>query len=126
MWAVTTADFAVEIGDDVRYPDALVEAAAGLVPDAVSTAQPALLLEVLSPSSAGRDLNVKVGEYTSLPSLQCYIVASQDEAIVWVWQRDASGAFAKIATEIKGLDGVIEVEALGIILPLAEIYRGMT
>src|SRR6478672_7404835 len=57
-WTVGPADFAVEVGDNV---------------------------EVLSPSSAGMDFTEKVAEYTSLSSLEAYIVASQDEAICWVW-----------------------------------------
>ena len=120
------SDFAVEIGEDVRYPDVLVELLSAGGPQALSSAAPVLLVEVLSPSSAARDLNVKLAEYTTLPSLQCYIVASQDEAIVWVWQRDrASGAFPRLPVEVAGIDGRIDVEGLGITLPLAEIYRGI-
>lgn len=83
-------------------------------------------MEVLSPSSAGRDLAIKATEYTSLPSLEAYVVASQDKAIVWVWQRDPdTRAFPAQPVEIEGLDGIISVPALGVTLPLAEIYRGI-
>ena len=92
----------------------------------MSTTWAVLLVEVLSPSSVARDMNLKLAEYTSLPSLQCYVVASQDEAIVWVWQRDEdTGAFPALPQEISGLDGRIDVRSLGIDLPLAEIYRGL-
>ncbi len=87
-WVVGGSDAAVEIGDDIRYPDIVVEARTddGTSP---STVSPTLIVEVMSPSSAGRDMHEKLGEYTSLVSLEAYIVASQDEAIVWLWQRDA-------------------------------------
>lgn len=71
-------------------------------------------------------MNLKLAEYTSLPSLQCYIVASQDEAIVWVWQRDEdTGGFPALPEEIVGIDAAIVVRALCITLPLGEIYRGL-
>ena len=92
----------------------------------MSTTTPVLLVEVLSPSSVGRDLSVKLAEYVSLPSLQCYIVASQDEAMVWVWQRDSgTGAFSQIATEIAGPEGKISITSLGIEIALEEIYSGI-
>lgn len=123
-WDVTTNDFGVEIGEDIRYPDVLVERC-GTDGDAYTTAEPIILVEVLSPSSLGRDLRTKVEEYLGLASLEAYIVASQDEPIVWVWQRDASRAFPAEPVEIAGRDREIAVAALSITLPLAEIYRGI-
>ncbi|MDO9381953.1 MAG: Uma2 family endonuclease [Hyphomicrobiaceae bacterium] len=124
-WDIAIGEFAVEIRDDIRYPDVLVERRAE-DGGAYSTADPVLLVEVVSPSSAGRDLSVKATEYLGLPSLEAYIVASQDEPIVWIWQRDAvTRAFAAEPVEIAGRDRTITLDALGIVLPLAEIYRGL-
>lgn len=125
-WLAVMADFAVEIGDDIRNPDVLV-AQPSSDPSALSTNAPVLIIEVLSPSSVARDMIDKFTEYASLPTLQTYIVASQDQAIVWIWQRDGiTGAFPARATEMAGQDRVIEIPALGVTLPLAEIYRGIT
>lgn len=122
-WSITGGDFAVEIGEDIRYPDVLIEPVGGNGL-AYTTLQPILLVEVLSPSSAGRDLRLKVEEYLGLPSLEAYIVASQDEPIVWVWQRDpVTRTFSTSAAEIAGLQDEIYIAALGVTLPLAEIYR---
>ena len=124
-WDVVSAQFAVEIGDDVRFPEVLVEKAGGNE-YAISTSNPIILVEVLSPSSVGRDLNVKLAEYTSLASLEAYIVASQDEPIVWVWQRDAvTRTFPAKPLEIGGRDGAIEISALKLSLPLAELLRAV-
>lgn len=124
-WLVLAADFAVEVGNNIRYPDVVVDTVAEN-PKAMSTATPALAIEVHSPSSAARDMVEKLGEYTSLPSLQAYIVASQDEPLVWVWQRDAvTGAFPPLPREISGSDGAVVIDALGVTLPLGEIYRGI-
>jgi Uma2 family endonuclease len=125
IWSVSPTDFAVEIGPDIRYPDVLVErlSADG---KALSTQSPVVLVEVLSPSSVGTDMVEKLAEYSSLPSLEAYIVASQDEPICWVWQRGSEDrSFPKKPVEIAGRDKAIEVDALGITLPMSEIYRGI-
>ncbi len=125
VWAVSATDFAVEIGPDIRYPDVLVERVS-VDRKALSTQSPAVLIEVLSPSSVGTDMTVKLAEYTSLPSLEAYIVASQDEPICWVWQRSTQDrSFAKKPEEIAGRDKVIEIAGLGISLPMSEIFRGI-
>ena len=125
IWAIGGSDVAVEIGDVIRYPDVVVER----VTDdgsSSSTGTPVVIVEVLSPSSTGRDMHEKRSEYLGLPSLAAYIVASQDEPIIWVWQRDAaSREFAAEPTEIAGRERAVTLDALAISLPLAEIYRGI-
>lgn len=125
VWAVCPTDFAVEIGPDIRYPDVLVER---VHPDAaaLSSEAPIVLVEVLSPSSIATDMVEKLAEYTRLPSLEAYIVASQDAPICWVWQRGGEDrSFPKSPEEISGRDKEIEVAALGIMLPMSEIFRGI-
>ncbi len=75
--------------------------------------------EILSPSTAERDLRWKRTAYTSLPSLTHYIVIAQDAVDVVVFARDAG--FAE--RHLRSLDDSLELPALGISLPLAEIYR---
>ncbi len=124
-WCIGFADVAVSIRDDIRYPDVLLEKREGDGRDLVCEA-PVLIAEILSPSSTGADLTIKLAEYTSLPSLQAYIVASQDEPIVWLWQRDAaSRAFPAKPQEIAGREAAITVAGLGLSLPMAELYRGI-
>ena len=123
LWTVGACDIAVEIGEDIRYPDVIVERR---VDDgsSVSTTAPILLVEVLSPSSVGRDLTEKFSEYTSLASLEAYIVASQEEPIVWIWQRAMSDRkFPKKPTEISGRENKIDLDFLRLSMPLVELYR---
>lgn len=123
-WATCPTELAVEIGDDIRYPDVVVESMSG-DGKAYVAGRPVVLIEVLSPSSTGTDMAVKLAEYTSLPSLEAYIVASQDEPICWVWQRRQDGHFPRIPQEVKGREASIALIGRGIALPLAEIYRGI-
>jgi len=74
--------------------------------------------EILSPSTIDRDLRWKRTAYTNLPSLTHYIVIAQDAVDVVVFARDASFAERRY----RSLSDTIELPALGISLPLSEIY----
>jgi Uma2 family endonuclease len=124
QWTVLTSDFGVDLGlDTVRYPDVVVDVAGGLFKDLTATA-PALIAEVLSPSSASYDLGDKAAEYLKLPSLGAYLVLSQDEPKVWAWVRTASD-FTPGPDIVKDHDGVVRITTRAIDLPLSEIYEGI-
>jgi Uma2 family endonuclease len=76
--------------------------------------------EVLSPSTKDRDLRWKRAAYTSLASLTHYVVIAQDVVEVVVFARDKGFAEKRL----RSLNDSVEVPALGISLPLAEIHRG--
>lgn len=124
-WRVVASDLGVEKDNFVRFPDVLVEAKRSDDPrKGRRSNDPAVLFEVLSPSSVDIDMLEKPQEYLSLASLQTYVVASQDAAICWVWQRDAAtGTFPVKPMKVSGRDQSIALAALGIALPLAEIYE---
>jgi Uma2 family endonuclease len=77
--------------------------------------------EILSPSTADRDLRWKRTAYTSLPSLTHYIVIAQDVVDIVVFARETGFAERRL----RSLGDSLELPALGISLPLAEIYRGI-
>ena len=76
---VLSAEFAVEIGDTVRYPDIMIceRESDGKTRQG---SRPVLLIEILSETSLFIDLNDKAREYTSLPTLGTDAVLSQDGA----------------------------------------------
>ncbi|NJL07865.1 MAG: Uma2 family endonuclease [Methylacidiphilales bacterium] len=123
-WSVSSAELAVRIGESVRYPDVLVEPAGG-DGAALFTDQPALIVEVLSPSSLALDFTTKTREYTSLASLKLYVVASADEPRLWLWRRGADGAFPLDPEEMAGTDAVLALPEFAAELPLAELYRNI-
>jgi Uma2 family endonuclease len=123
QWTVLTSDFAARIAPQtVRYPDVIVDVAAGPLRDLAATA-PSLIAEVLSLSSVTTDLGDKAAEYFHLTSLLAYLVLSQDEAKAWVWLRGEAG-FPAGAEVIAGHDGLVRIPALTVELPLAAIYKG--
>lgn len=77
------------------------------------------VFEILSPSTADRDLRWKRNAYTALPTLTHYVVIAQDAHEVVVFARDTG--FAE--TRLTGRDDAIAFPALGVTLPLSEIYR---
>ena len=86
-----------------------------------------MLIEVLSPSLVLLDLKTKLGEYTTLPSLEAYIVTSQDEPILWIWQRSAENAhaFPPEPMEMIGRSEMMTIDYLGVSVALADLYRGI-
>jgi Uma2 family endonuclease len=122
-WTVLTSDFGVDLGPStVRYPDVVVDVAGGQFKDLTATA-PAVIAEVLSPSSIKDDLRPKADEYVRLPSLSAYLVLAQDEPKAWLWVRGVAG-FPPEPNVIEGCGVMIEIPSLGIDFPLAEIYAG--
>ncbi len=123
-WAILEAR-GVETAETIRYPDVVLEP----ISDAdasISTLLPALVVEVLSPSSIDRDLFVKPAEYLSLPSLEAYIIASHDEAKCQFWVRGADREFADAPVTVAGIDKSIDVPALSLSIRLEDVYCGLT
>jgi Uma2 family endonuclease len=123
-WTILTSDFGVDLGPStVRYPDVVVDVAGGRFKDLTATA-PALVAEVISPSSLKDDLGAKADEYVRVASLSAYLVLAQDEPKAWAWVRGAEG-FSPEPKVVEGHDAVIAIASLGVDLPLAEIYAGL-
>lgn len=87
---IVTEGHGVETAETIRFGDVVVEPVAG-DPASIATTDPALVVEILSPSSGDRGLNEKPEEYLSLPSLQVHIVAAQTEVARLVWLRPPMG-----------------------------------
>ncbi len=76
-------------------------------------------IEVLSESTADRDLRWKRKAYARVASLLYYVVIAQDAVEVVVFARAAKFAEQRL----ESLDAALDLATLGISLPLAEIYR---
>jgi Uma2 family endonuclease len=106
--------------ETIRFPDVTVDTADENSKDLTATA-PVLIAEVLSPASERVDLGDKSAEYLRLSSLAAYLVLAQDQIKAWVWTRGTTG-FSSGPEVLEGGEAVICIEALGIVVPLAEIY----
>jgi Uma2 family endonuclease len=104
------------------YPDILVVCGK---PDFTDDTQdtisnPKVIVEVLSPSTAGYDYSGKFALYRSLPSFEEYLLIAQDEPRIEVFRKMPDARW--ILTSYEGLEATVRVESLAIDLPLAEIY----
>jgi Uma2 family endonuclease len=116
-WSVLT-EFGVDVGPrTIRYPDVVVDHR-GARPKDRTVKAPAFVVEVLSPSTTTIDLGDKAGEYLGLSSVVAYLVLSQDEIKGWLYLRGITTGPEVIGGEEKS----ISVPALGIDLPLSEVY----
>ena len=122
----TLNDRGVDTPETIRYPDVVVEPSdeAG---DSLSTKRPVLIVEVLSPSTGATDLDVKPAEYMALDSLDAYVIASQDEPAMLVYERGVSGAFPAEPREVSGSSAKLTVtgRTFSITLDFDVIYKGI-
>ncbi|MEO5926080.1 MAG: Uma2 family endonuclease [Bryobacteraceae bacterium] len=81
---------------------------------------PALLIEVLSPSTEAYDRGFKSEQYRKLESLQEYALVSQAYPHIEIFRRQATNEW--LLSEFNNLDQTCHVESVGCSIPLAEIY----
>ncbi len=84
---------------------------------------PAIVFEVLSPSTRRQDLGEKREHYCKLPSLQMYVLLEQTSATAVVFQRLSDGKFERVA--YVGLDQEIPLKPFELVLLLKGIYEGI-
>lgn len=103
-----------DLGVDCGNPDG----------DALMADKPALVVEVLSPTTAVFDVTVKLAEYQSLPSLNYILFVDTDSPNVHLYSRDDGGPW-KDDVVLKGLEALVDLAKLNARLELQEIYSGL-
>lgn len=104
------------------YPDVAVACDEPIFEDSQldTLLNPVLLVEVLSDSTERYDRGRKFQMYRELPSLQEYVLVTQDRPYVEVFTRHESGFWT--LTEAMGMDATIRLASINCNLPLARIY----
>ena len=119
-----TADTAVRIpGRGIRFPDATVDCGRPAETE-VAAAEPVLVAEVLSPTTRQFDQSEKLEEYRSVASLRHILLIDPLQPRLLLHSRDAEGHWS--AQRHAGLETAVPLPALGIALPLAELYEGLS
>ncbi len=80
---------------------------------------PLLLVEVLSPSTAGYDRGDKFDHCQSIETLKEYLLVDQDKARVLLYTRHEDHWHFR---EVKGVDGILYLSSLKETVTLADIY----
>ncbi len=84
--------------------------------------EPVVVFEVLSKSTALVDQTTKNAEYRATPSIQRYVMLSQESISANVYERSGD---QWIGTLVTAPDAVLAMPELGIELPLAALYDGL-
>jgi Uma2 family endonuclease len=107
-------------GRGVRYPDALI-APAGLPGDDRIAANPLIVFEILSPTTASIDRIDKNQEYRDTPSIQRYVILEQDRVAATVFARQGNDWAGHV---IIG-DTDLPLPEAGASIRLRDLYRGI-
>ena len=117
---VYTSDMKVQLSESrYVYPDVSVscdERDRGTI-DALHF--PSLIVEVLSPSTEGRDRGRKFGYYRACPTIQEYVLVDSQRQAVDIYRR--KGHFWLICSF--GPDEQVELTSLNVHFPVAALYE---
>lgn len=118
-----TSDTFVRIpAGNARLPDLGVDC--GPFDDtALEAAEPALVVEILSPTTQAFDRTEKLEEYKTVGSLEYILLIDPERPQIRLYWRDAERRWASV--RVAGLDAVIDMPVIGVALPLAELYRDL-
>ncbi|MBX3081205.1 MAG: Uma2 family endonuclease [Anaerolineae bacterium] len=105
------------------YPDVVVICGEPQVADDQrdTVLNPTLIIEVLSPSTALIDRVKKFDLYTSIPTLQEYVLIHQDRPVSEQYVRQAIDKW--LYTRINGLGNHLALPSLGCTLAMTDIYE---
>jgi Uma2 family endonuclease len=111
----------VEPTGTYRYPDVVVACGDIAFEDMEldTLLNPVLIVEVLSPTTEAADRGEKFAHHRRLPSLQEYLLVSQDTPRIEQFTRQSDGW---LLSEVSGLDATVRLASIDCVLPLREVY----
>jgi Uma2 family endonuclease len=83
---------------------------------------PILIVEILSPSTAGFDRQTKVADYRRIPSVQEILLIDSESMFAEVLRRDGERWITEI---VQGPAAILSLVAVPLNIPMAEIYEGI-
>jgi Uma2 family endonuclease len=104
-----------------RYPDVMVVPVIDDEDDDM-VHQAVLIAEILSPSTEKTDRNEKLKEYSKIPSVQYYLLVSQEETVIELYKRNGNIFEYSFFTE---KTDIIDLPFFDIKLTLYDIYKNI-
>jgi Uma2 family endonuclease len=121
---VYTSDMRVKVSPTglYTYPDVVVVCEEPVFEDTMGDTllNPTVLVEVLSQSTEDYDRGRKLEHYRSLPSLQEYLLVSQERAHIVHYVRHSDASW--LLSDTSGLEASISLQTIGCEVALSEIY----
>jgi Uma2 family endonuclease len=114
------SELKIAVAGSVRYPDAFV-VCTRVAPKAQVVADPVVIFEVLSETTARVDHVTKNAEDRATASVQRYVMLEQDSQAATVFAREGDRWVGSLLTG----DAMLAMPEIGIEVPLAELYDGL-
>ena len=83
---------------------------------------PVLIVEVLSPSTAATDRQIKIPDYRRIPSVQEILLIDSESAFAEVHRRDGDRWINEI---IRGLEATLALNSVPLTISMSELYQGI-
>ena len=108
------------------YPDLVIVCGEPLMADEDedTLVNPCVVFEVLSPSTERYDRTIKLRHSKQLQSVQEYVLVAQDEPLCERFTRQPDGSWTH--AEFVGLNATLELTAVPVAVPLADVYTRVT
>jgi Uma2 family endonuclease len=119
-WRLYIADMKVRVQDDFYYPDLMVSREP-VAADNYYLAEPAIIIEILSPTTEARDRLEKRLGYQRLASLWEYVLVAQDRPSIEVFRRRADGW----EVETYGARETLRLASIAFTMPVDDLYRDL-
>jgi Uma2 family endonuclease len=91
--------------------------------DAMEAAEPRVLLELLAPQTLNYQRFQRLEEFKATEAIRVILLIDTEAPQLTVWRREDE-AWGR--AELIGLDAVVELPEIGVRLPLADLYEGLT
>lgn len=105
------------------YPDLQVICGERLLPHSEAITTPIVVVEVLSPSTRAFDLTEKLKQYKRIASLRHILFVESTKIEVLTYSREAGELWPGSPELCQDLESSVAIAALGLDVPLAEIYQ---
>jgi Uma2 family endonuclease len=116
------SELKLSVSGRIRYPDGMVLC----VPAAASATfvtEPTVIFEVLSDSTAMKDMTVKNDEYRAIPSVRRYVLLEQERVAALVFAREGEEWLGR---RLVGPDAILDMPEIRLRgLALAGFYEGL-
>lgn len=103
------------------YPDVVVVCGTPELEDKDTLLNPVVVFEVLSPSTERYDRGEKFRRYRAIPSLQVYVLVSQETPHIEIFTRHEVGG-TWVLSEASELSDILSIPVIDCALPLTEVY----
>ncbi|MCM2479791.1 Uma2 family endonuclease [Serpentinimonas maccroryi] len=110
----------IAAADAYVYPDVFVTCSGADAARSDAKAEPLLVIEVLSPSTAAYDRGLKFAFYRSLNSLREYVLIDPEHPSVDVFRRNEAGLWVLHPC---GPGQTVQLESVGLELTLEQVYE---